>query len=122
MAQSFEGQRHDHCDGLYRSDQYPVARGRTSCIRVSSAGCRSRFASANRSTSAIQWKFYLVFIIPGYLFAIGAWFILPNTRHLSLEQIAALFGDEVEIRNPSDSIKDSDVEKIEHAGGDMKNV
>jgi len=50
------------------------------------------------------------------LFAIGAWFILPNTRHLSLEQIAALFGDAVEIRDTADSIKGSEAnaERIEH--------
>jgi len=60
-----------------------------------------------------------VFFIPGYLFAVGAWFILPNTRHLSLEQIAALFGDAVVIRDPADSIKGAEAtaERIEHAVG-----
>ena len=42
----------------------------------------------------IGWKFYLAFIIPGYLFAIVAYFYYPETRGLPLEEIAALFGDE----------------------------
>lgn len=47
--------------------------------------------------SKIGWKFYLCFIIPGYIFAVGAWFLLPDTRHLPLEEIAAIFGDKDEI-------------------------
>ena len=43
----------------------------------------------------IGWKFYLAFIIPAYLFAIVAWFFYPNTKGLALEEIAAIFGDEV---------------------------
>ncbi len=44
---------------------------------------------------AISWKFYLCFIIPAYLFAIVCFFFYPNTKGLALEEIAALFGDEV---------------------------
>lgn len=44
----------------------------------------------------ISWKFYLCFIIPAYLFAIVCWFFYPNTKGLALEEIAALFGDDVQ--------------------------
>jgi hypothetical protein len=44
----------------------------------------------------ISWKFYLCFIIPAYIFAIICWFFYPNTKGLALEEIAALFGDEVQ--------------------------
>lgn len=44
----------------------------------------------------ISWKFYLCFIIPAYLFAIVCLFFYPNTKGLALEEIAALFGDEVQ--------------------------
>jgi hypothetical protein len=43
----------------------------------------------------ITWKFYLCFIIPAYLFSIVCFFYYPNTKGLALEEIAALFGDEV---------------------------
>ena len=43
----------------------------------------------------ISWKFYLCFIIPAYLFAIVAYFFYPNTKDLALEELAAIFGDEV---------------------------
>jgi MFS family permease len=44
----------------------------------------------------ISWRFYLCFIIPAYLFAIVCWFFYPNTKGLALEEIAALFGDDVQ--------------------------
>lgn len=44
----------------------------------------------------ITWKFYLCFIIPAYLFAIVCLFFYPNTKGLALEEIAAIFGDEVQ--------------------------
>ncbi|KAF2654662.1 general substrate transporter [Lophiostoma macrostomum CBS 122681] len=44
----------------------------------------------------ITWKFYLCFIIPAYLFSIVCFFYYPNTKGMALEEIAALFGDEVE--------------------------
>lgn len=43
----------------------------------------------------ITWKFYLCFIIPAYLFSIVCFFFYPNTKGLALEEIAAIFGDEV---------------------------
>lgn len=45
----------------------------------------------------IGWKFYLCFIIPSSLAAlvILKWF--PDTRGLSLEECAAIFGDETEL-------------------------
>ncbi|OAA60210.1 General substrate transporter [Niveomyces insectorum RCEF 264] len=44
----------------------------------------------------ISWKFYLCFIIPAYLFAIVCLLFYPNTKGLALEEIAAIFGDEVQ--------------------------
>ncbi|KIV91946.1 hypothetical protein PV10_06433 [Exophiala mesophila] len=44
----------------------------------------------------IGWKFYLCFIIPGTAMAIMILIFWPNTKQMPLEEIAALFGDEVE--------------------------
>ncbi|PMD50042.1 general substrate transporter [Hyaloscypha bicolor E] len=53
----------------------------------------------------IGWKFYLCFIIPGYIFAVCAWIFFPDTRHLALEEIAAIFGDADEIYHVQDVTK-----------------
>lgn len=52
----------------------------------------------------IGWKFYLCFIIPGTIMAVIILFFWPDTRRMPLEEIAALFGDEVEyVDQPSQS-------------------
>ncbi|KIW18898.1 hypothetical protein PV08_03187 [Exophiala spinifera] len=45
----------------------------------------------------IGWKFYLCFIIPGCLCAVGILLYFPDTLGLPLEEIAAIFGDKDEI-------------------------
>ncbi|KFY14232.1 hypothetical protein V492_02761 [Pseudogymnoascus sp. VKM F-4246] len=52
--------------------------------------------SAPSAFKNIGWKFYLCFIIPAYTFAIICWVFYPNTKGLALEEIAAIFGDEVQ--------------------------
>jgi hypothetical protein len=47
----------------------------------------------------------LCFIIPGYIFAVCAWLFFPDTRHLALEEIAAIFGDADEIYHAQDVTK-----------------
>lgn len=68
--------------------------------------------SAPTAFEKIGWKFYLCFIIPGYLFAIVCLFFYPNTKGLALEEIAALFGDDVrtdmDVAHVADSGRDKD--------------
>ncbi|KIW88752.1 uncharacterized protein Z519_10799 [Cladophialophora bantiana CBS 173.52] len=45
----------------------------------------------------IGWKFYLVFIILSGLGAFFAYFYLPETKNIPLEEMAKLFGDEVAV-------------------------
>jgi sugar porter (SP) family MFS transporter len=45
----------------------------------------------------IGWKFYLCFIIPGFLFGVIIWCFFPETRGMPLESIAAIFGDDAEL-------------------------
>lgn len=52
--------------------------------------------SAPTAFATIGWKYYLIFIIPGMAFAILIFFWFPDTRGVPLEEIAALFGDEVQ--------------------------
>lgn len=65
----------------------------------------------------ISWKFYLCFIIPAYLFAIICFVFYPDTKRLALEEIAALFGDEVQAdvyRGEGHGSSDSKLEDTVH--------
>lgn len=44
----------------------------------------------------IGWKFYLCFIVPGTVMGLIIWFWFPNTKGIPLEEVAAIFGDEIE--------------------------
>lgn len=45
----------------------------------------------------IGWKFYLVFIVISSIGAVWAWFMLPETNGIPLEEMAKLFGDDEHI-------------------------
>lgn len=46
---------------------------------------------------AISWKYYLVFIAISAILFVTIWFWFPETRQQSLEEIGAVFGDDVDI-------------------------
>lgn len=41
----------------------------------------------------IGWKFYLVFICPSVCFIVAQYFLFPETKGRTLEEIGAIFGD-----------------------------
>ncbi|KAK3081688.1 hypothetical protein LTS18_003870 [Coniosporium uncinatum] len=45
--------------------------------------------------NAIGWKFYLVLIIPSLFYIASIYFLFPETKGRTLEEIGALFGEEV---------------------------
>jgi hypothetical protein len=45
----------------------------------------------------IAWKYFLIFIICDAIFLIVVYFVYPETSGRTLEEIAALFGDEVAV-------------------------
>lgn len=45
--------------------------------------------------TSIGWKYYLVFIIISFIGAPVFWYVSPETKGISLEEIPTLFGDEV---------------------------
>ena len=53
--------------------------------------------AAPTAFATIGWKYYLVFIILTFIGGIVVWFYYPDTRHMPLEELAALFGDEDEV-------------------------
>lgn len=78
----------------------------------------------------IGWRFFLVFIIISGLGGIGAIFLLPETKGVPLEEIAALFGDVDEVmvfsedihvdRNTHDLIVD--VHTVQEVGTEEKAI
>lgn len=42
----------------------------------------------------IGWKFYLVLIIPSACYLVAMYFLFPETKGRTLEEVGALFGDE----------------------------
>lgn len=61
----------------------------------------------------IGWKFFLLFIIISGLGGIGAFFYLPQTKGVPLEEIAAIFGDTEEVMVFSKDIH------VDHATHDL---
>jgi len=60
--------------------------------------------SAATAFANIGWKFFLIFIIISGLGAVWAWFYIPETRGVPLEEIAQLFGDSDEVMVFSEDI------------------
>lgn len=47
--------------------------------------------------NTIGWKYYLIFIIIPLFGAMGVFLFYPETKGLALEEIGAMFGDEVAV-------------------------
>jgi len=105
MAQPPSCQGNDHCDGNNRISEHNVAPSGSYCFRVSAVSYFKFLPVLKSVCRNIGWKFYLCFIIPGYIFAVCAWLFFPDTRHLALEEIAAIFGDADEIYHVQDVTK-----------------
>lgn len=45
----------------------------------------------------VGWRFYILFILLPAIGAVCMWMFFPETKLLTLEEIAALFGDEVAV-------------------------
>ena len=55
----------------------------------------------------IGWRYYLIFIILPVLGAVCLWRFFPETKQLSLEEIAGAFGDDVAEVNPDNKVTPS---------------
>lgn len=62
--------------------------------------------SAPTGIANAGWKYFLAYIIPGCLTAIGIWLYFPDTWGVPLEEIAAMFGDAEELQ--VESVMDSE--------------
>lgn len=49
------------------------------------------------ASAAIGWKFWLIFICFSFVLGIVQWLVLPETKNVPLEEVAALFGDKDEV-------------------------
>ncbi|KAL0256767.1 hypothetical protein SLS55_009164 [Diplodia seriata] len=65
----------------------------------------------------ISWKFYFVFIACNIFAATAYWLFLPETNQMTLEQVAAAFGDEVAVDKKEVSKgSGGTVAHVEHVG------
>lgn len=73
--------------------------------------------AASLAFDVIAWRFYFVFIACNLFAGIIYFFFLPETRFLSLEEVAAKFGDEIS----TSPTKILDTESSEQSGANNKN-
>ncbi|KAF7558182.1 hypothetical protein G7Z17_g78 [Cylindrodendrum hubeiense] len=84
--------------------------------------------AASFAFDAIKWKFYFVFITCNLCAGTIYYFFLPETRFLTLEEIASKFGDEVvphstkqlELTAPEDNIAKVDTSEVDYIENSRK--
>ncbi|KAK7446489.1 hypothetical protein Landi51_07436 [Colletotrichum acutatum] len=72
--------------------------------------------AASLAFDTIEWKFYFVFIACNAFAGTIYFFFLPETRFLSLEEVAAKFGDEI----VSPGTKDPELDQLKQGTADSK--
>src|ERR1700750_1120711 len=48
--------------------------------------------------AAISWRYFMIFIFLDFTFVVVVYFFFPETANIPLEEVAALFGDEVAVK------------------------
>ncbi|KAH4007443.1 hypothetical protein HBI24_065950 [Parastagonospora nodorum] len=69
----------------------------------------------------IGWRFYLVFIVITGVGVVGAYFLLPETKGIPLEEMAHIFGDDVVV-NLDDVHINHDTHELVIGGGMLEHV
>lgn len=83
---------------IYTSEIFPNhlrARGLSLCISGLFLASLTFTQAAASALAAIRWKYYIVFTVLSAGMIVLIYFSYPETKGLSLEEIAKLFGDEV---------------------------
>lgn len=70
----------------------------------------------------IEYKFYMVFCIPGAFAAAWLWFFFPNTLGIPLEEIAKIFGDADELYTPAGSLEEEKEKESKVANSEVKGM
>ncbi|RFU33599.1 hypothetical protein B7463_g2768, partial [Scytalidium lignicola] len=88
----------DACSYVYVSEIFPTwmrAQGVGFSLLGLFGGTLIYTQAATTAFASIGWKYYLLFIVITFLGLFIVIFFLPETKGLALEEIGALFGDEV---------------------------
>ena len=76
---------------------------------------------ATTAFAHVGWKFFLLFVLLSGIGAVWAFFFIPETKGLPLEEVAAIFGDREEVVVWSGEIRAEDVDGVVGEEG-MKGV
>ncbi|KAH9211650.1 hypothetical protein DL95DRAFT_305683 [Leptodontidium sp. 2 PMI_412] len=101
---------------IYASEIFPTylrAKGLSLSLSGLFLGSLVYTQAAPSALSAIGWKYYLIFIILSAAFVAVLCLYFPETKNLSLEEIARLFGDPIAVE--LSRISDKDAEALDVA-------
>lgn len=85
---------------IYVTEIFPTrlrARGSSICISGLFFATVIYTCAAPVAFADVGWRYYIVFAVTSALVIVAMWFYWPETKGLSLEEINALFGDEVAV-------------------------
>ena len=91
----------DTASFVYSSEIYPTnirSRGVAMATATYFLGCILYVTPGATALATISWRYYLIFVVITFLTIFVIYFLYPETKGKSMEELNELFGDEVAVR------------------------